>query len=99
MKFKLGIIIGFCSGYYLGARAGRARYEQLNRFIGKVRRSEAVDIATDKAKAVVDLSVERAKDFVGEHTGGTVEGPWARSPAPRPTAATRHPLRRYSSSR
>lgn len=75
MRFRLGIAIGFSAGYYLGARAGRERYEQLNRLIGKARRSDAFEVAADKAKAVVDLSVERAKDFVGDHTHGTTEGP------------------------
>lgn len=28
-KFRLGVIIGFGAGYYLGAKAGRERYEQL----------------------------------------------------------------------
>ena len=61
-------MVGFGAGYYLGAKAGRERYEQLNTMIAKVKRTEAYDTATDKAKAVVDLSVERAKDFVEEHS-------------------------------
>ena len=68
MKFRLGLIIGFGAGYYLGTMAGRERYEQINRMVKKVKRSEAYDVATDKAKAVVDLGVERAKDFVDSHT-------------------------------
>ncbi|HUQ39341.1 MAG TPA: hypothetical protein VM030_04245 [Acidimicrobiales bacterium] len=64
MRFRLGAAIGFGAGYYLGAMAGRERYEQLNKLIGKVKRSEAYDVATDKAKAAVDLGMERAKDMV-----------------------------------
>jgi hypothetical protein len=64
MRFRLGLIVGFGAGYYLGAMAGRERYEQLNRMVRKVKRSDAYDTATDKAKAVVDLGVERAKDLV-----------------------------------
>jgi hypothetical protein len=62
------MMVGFGAGYYLGAKAGRERYQQLNAMIGKVKRSDAYEEATDKARAVVDLSVERAKDFVVEHT-------------------------------
>jgi hypothetical protein len=62
------MLVGFALGYYLGAKAGRERYEQLNTMIGKVKRSEVYEEATDKARAVVDLTVERAKDFVEEHT-------------------------------
>ena len=68
MRFRLGVMVGFGAGYYLGAKAGRERYEELNRMIRKVKRSEAYETATDKAKAVVDLGTERAKDFVEEHT-------------------------------
>lgn len=68
MRFRLGMMAGFATGYYLGAKAGRERYEQLNRMLRKIRRSDAYETATDKAKAVVDLGAERAKDFVEEHT-------------------------------
>lgn len=68
MRFRLGVMIGFGAGYYLGAKAGRERYEQLNQMVKKVKRSDAYDTATDKAKAVVDLGVERAKDLVDEHS-------------------------------
>lgn len=68
MRFRLGMMAGFATGYYLGAKAGRERYEQLNTMLRKIRRSDAYETATDKAKAVVDLGAERAKDFVEEHT-------------------------------
>ncbi len=69
MKFRLGLIVGFGAGYYLGTMAGRDRYEQINRMLKRARRSEAFETATDKAKEAVDLTVDRAKDFVDEHTG------------------------------
>lgn len=73
MRMRLGLAVGFGAGYYLGAKAGRQRYDQINRTIRKVKRSEAFDTATDKAKAVVDLGVERARDIVdrGDHNGST----------------------------
>ena len=64
MRFKLGLIIGLAVGYYFGAKAGRTRYVQLRGWIDKAKRSDALETATDKAKAVVDLGVERAKDLV-----------------------------------
>jgi hypothetical protein len=76
MKLKLGLIVGFAAGYYLGAMAGRERYEQLNKMLRKVKRSEAFETAVDKTKAVVDLGVERAKDLVDNHTNGS-SGPVA----------------------
>lgn len=74
MRFRLGLIAGFGAGYYLGTMAGRERYEQINRMLRKAKRSDAYEVATDKAKAVVDLGVERAKDLVDarlHHGNGT----------------------------
>lgn len=69
MRFRLGVLVGFGAGYYFGARAGRERYEQLNRWIDRTRNSEAYETAAEKARAVVDLTVERAKDLTGAENG------------------------------
>ena len=74
MRFRLGLLTGFGLGYYLGSMAGRERYEQINRAIRKVKRSDAYEVATDKAKAVVDLGVERAKDVVEDKFGSSHNG-------------------------
>ena len=79
MKFRLGALIGFAAGYYLGSMAGRDRHEQINRMIRKAKRSDAFDTAADKAKAVVDLGVERAKDFVDAKSGTNGSTPRATS--------------------
>lgn len=65
MKTRLIFGAGFVAGYYLGAKAGRQRYDQLNRLIGKVRRSSPATLATDKAKAAAGEGFDRAKDKVG----------------------------------
>ena len=76
MRFRLGLLLGFSAGYYLGTMAGRERYEQIQRTLMKVRRTSAYETATGKAKAVVDLGVERAKDLVDSRTAnGTPTGP------------------------
>jgi hypothetical protein len=64
-RFRAGALVGFAAGYYLGAKAGRGRYEQLNRLMHRLRRSSAIDhaaTAIEKAKAVVDLTKERVVD-------------------------------------
>ena len=57
MRFRLGVAIGFAAGYYLGARAGRERYEQIRRGIAQARDSRLLQ----KARAVVELGVERVR--------------------------------------
>ena len=98
MKFRLGLVIGFAGGYYLGTMAGKERHEQINQLLNKARRSDTFETASEKAKAVVDLGVERAKDVVEEKfsdgdatvtagTTGNGMGTSARPPwpsAPRP---------------
>ena len=78
MRFRAGLVVGFATGFYAGAMAGRERYEQINGALRRVRRSEAIDAATGKAKAVVDLGVERARDIV--------ETTFSRDPAMEGTA-------------
>ena len=69
MRLRIGMGIGFALGYYLGAKAGREQYERINQILRQARQSEAVDVAAGKAKAVVDLGVERARDFTGPKLG------------------------------
>ena len=75
MRFRIGLAIGFGAGYYLGTAAGRERHEQINRLASKVRRSDAYETATEKAKAAVDLTVERTKEFVDDHKPGSGHDP------------------------
>ena len=75
MRFRLGLAIGFGAGYYLGAKAGRERYEQLNRWLSRAKESDTFETASEKAKAVVDLGVERARDLVGDEGNGNGPGP------------------------
>jgi hypothetical protein len=64
VRFRLGLVVGFAIGYYFGARAGRSRYEQMELWLEKARGSDAAEVATEKAKAVIDLTVERARDLL-----------------------------------
>ena len=53
MRFRVGLGIGFGVGYYLGARAGRERYEQLRRLIART--------PFVKVQAAVELGRERLR--------------------------------------
>lgn len=66
-RFRIGLALGAAVGYYLGTKAGRQRYDQINRAVARLKRSDAFEVAADKAKAVVDLGMERAKDLASTH--------------------------------
>lgn len=74
MRFRLGLSVGFGLGYYLGSKAGRERYEQINDMVRRVKRSDTFETAADKAKDVVDLGVERTMDIVDSKIGDS-DGP------------------------
>jgi len=69
MRFRLGMVTGFAAGYYLGARAGRQRYDQINRSLSKLRGSDTFETAADRAKAIVEEGVEKARSLVDARTG------------------------------
>ena len=54
------------TGYYLGAKAGRQRYDQINRTVARIKRSEAYEEVTEMAKAKVEEAAEKAKSAVEE---------------------------------
>lgn len=64
MRFRMGMVTGFAAGYYMGTKAGRQRYDQINRAVSKLRKSDALEEAVDKAKAVVEDGVEKARTMV-----------------------------------
>jgi hypothetical protein len=69
MGFRVGVVVGFAGGFYLGAKAGRERYHQMNRMIRRAKGSDAVDAVADRAKAVVGSGVDRAMEAAGERFG------------------------------
>jgi hypothetical protein len=54
MRFRIGLVLGFGLGYYLGARAGRERYEQIRSWLGQT--------PLAKVQAAVDLGRERLRN-------------------------------------
>ena len=66
MRGRLGVFIGFGAGYVLGAKAGRERYEQLQRLYENVISSPAFQQATGRAKDAVGTGLGQAKDLATE---------------------------------
>ena len=67
MRFRSGLVVGLGVGYYFGAKAGRERFEQIDSWLRRARESGITETAADKARAVVDLSVERAKEALNQN--------------------------------
>jgi hypothetical protein len=80
MRFRLGLVTGFATGYYLGTKAGRQRYDQINRVVSWVRRSETFEVAAERAKTVVEEGVEKALSLVdGRGNGSAPPDPYSSS--------------------
>ena len=73
-KFRAGAIFGFATGYYLGSKAGRQRYEQLNRLLRRAGSTDAIDTAVGRARAVIDLTRERVVDLTEHKPVATAHG-------------------------
>ena len=82
MRFRTGVVVGFGFGYYFGAKAGRQRFEQIDRLLHRIGGAQSVDVAAQKARAVLDLGVERARDLV-DSTSATPPGGGATGTIPR----------------
>ncbi len=71
MRFKVTFLTGFAAGYVLGARAGRARYEQITRrwraLLGKPEVQQVADAARHEASdLLVTAKRVAASAFVGK---------------------------------
>jgi hypothetical protein len=71
------MVTGFAAGYYLGARAGRQRYDQINRALGKARRSETVEAAAERAREVLEEGTEKARSLIESRTENGQDEPAA----------------------
>jgi hypothetical protein len=75
MRFRLGFITGAGVGYYLGARAGRPRYEQMRQWLGQAKDSDIAHIAADRAHEVAEVAKEKVVDVVDvRHHGNGLDG-------------------------
>jgi hypothetical protein len=73
MKFKTGFIIGAAVGYYYGAKAGRERFEQIDRRLEKVRSNPTYQSATEKVSTGVGQVTGRAKNKASAVAGDALD--------------------------
>lgn len=73
MRTKATFIAGFATGYVLGARAGRARYEQIREAGRAFARNPAVQSTATKVQAQAGDALTSAKDRAAEQIGATLQ--------------------------
>jgi hypothetical protein len=74
VRRRVGLVVGFGAGYYFGSKAGRLRYEQIQRWLAEARQSGPVE----KVQAAVEARLERMRQQT-EALTGTAVGPDASS--------------------
>lgn len=73
MKTKLTLLLGGAVGYVLGAKAGRQRYEQIQRAASRVTQRPEVQHARDVAAARANQVAGAARDAVGDKVTTAVQ--------------------------
>ena len=88
MRYKFTFAVGFASGYVLGAKAGRERYEQISRTMRGLSENPAVQSAAGVLQAQATQLVDNAKHAVTAKIplGGQTDYP----EGPGPVPAARH---------
>jgi hypothetical protein len=70
VKLRIGMAASFLVGYALGAKAGRERYLQIVRVVGRSAPvAGCAALVGSKSRAVATLGVERIKDTIGVRLG------------------------------
>jgi hypothetical protein len=72
VRYKLTFLAGAAVGYVLGAKAGRARYEQISGLASKVAETEAVQRAREAAVEQATHLADVARSTVGDKVGAVV---------------------------
>ncbi|MGY1604570.1 PRC-barrel domain-containing protein [Geodermatophilus sp. SYSU D00815] len=71
---RLSLGLGFGVGYVLGARAGRARFEQIKRAAGGLAERPEVQQALEKVRDAAPAPLRSSLDKLSSRSGGTPQG-------------------------
>ncbi|MBI4260755.1 MAG: YtxH domain-containing protein [Actinobacteria bacterium] len=64
MSFRTGLVVGFGVGYVLGAKAGRARYEQIRTWWDRFSGDPRVQELTERGKSVAAQTGRRGFEAI-----------------------------------
>jgi hypothetical protein len=73
MRRRTAFLAGLAVGYYLGAQAGRERFEQIQGVLGDLK----VDLVLEKGRALVELALVRLEEAREERTATVLPFPTA----------------------
>ena len=73
MRTKVTFLTGFAAGYVLGARAGRARYEQIRRAARAFASNPAVQSTASSLQHQAGEALAAAKDKAADKVGPTLQ--------------------------
>ena len=84
---KLSFLVGLGTGYVLGARAGRERYEQIRRLYHSAKENPQLQSVAGMVQARADAAVDSAKSRLGQEPSprpGTAPGTTSSTPGTSP---------------
>ncbi len=73
IRFRHGLIVGFALGYYLGAKAGRSRYEQMNAMLDRIRNTQQYLETRTTLSDLFEQGKSMSMEMVDQATGGAVD--------------------------
>ncbi|MGZ4681792.1 MAG: hypothetical protein ACXWCM_12835 [Acidimicrobiales bacterium] len=79
VRFKTGLLVGLAVGYYYGAKAGRERYLQLDRYLAQIRSTDAYQELRVRLGDLAVEGISRGRDMVDEVAfggGGASDSPY-----------------------
>lgn len=84
MRGKIIFVVGLATGYVLGTRAGRERYEQIKAGADKVWNTRPVQAAAGKAQDFADKRVDEVKASLSRAARNALAGLLGREPLTGP---------------
>jgi hypothetical protein len=84
MRYKLTFAVGFATGYVLGAKAGRERYEQISRTMRGLSENPAVQSAAGVLQAQAVNLIDNAKHAVTDRLPVGAHSSYPEGPGPVP---------------
>ena len=66
VRFKTGLLVGLAVGYYYGAKAGRERFVQLDRYLAQIRSTDAYQELRERLGDLAVEGISRTRDMVDE---------------------------------